>query len=371
MHEVGCAEWNALAAAGADRTSAQPFVRHEFLDALERSGCIGEDTGWSAHHLLLRDAGGAAAAVVPLYRKMHSYGEYVFDWAWADAYRRHGLRYYPKWLAAVPFTPVPGTRLAARDDDARNAAADRLLGFARASGASSLHVLFPTEIEASTLQARGMMLRHGVQFHWNNRGYRDFDEFVATLVQPKRKKIRAERRKVAEAGVRVRRLHGSAIGASDWEFFTRCYETTYAEHLSTPYLNLEFFQRLGQSLPEHLVLLVAEHDSRPVASALLVHDDERLYGRYWGAVVHVPLLHFELCYYQAIDVAIDLRLRVVEGGAQGEHKLARGFEPAPTYSAHWLAEPAFADAVDRFLQREDGLVTSYVNELRERSPYRG
>ncbi len=366
---IDARQWNGLAAAAARRERAQPFLRHEFFDALERSGCVGPHTGWQAQHLLMQDRDGPAA-IVPLFRKWHSYGEYVFDWAWADAYQRHGLRYYPKWLAAVPFTPVPGVRIAARDAAARRAAIGALLAFARDSSLSSLHVLFPLDDEAAMLREAGMLLRHGVQFHWRNDAYPDFDAFLATLAQPKRKKIRAERRRVANAGVRIRRLHGRQIRASDWRFFVRCYEATYASHLSTPYLNREFFERIGQSMPEHLLLVVAERDGAPIASALFVHDDERLYGRYWGAIESVPMLHFELCYYQAIEIAIAMGLRIVEGGAQGEHKLARGFEAVPTTSAHWLAEPAFADAVERFLAREDRQVDHYLDELRERSPYR-
>lgn len=367
---IDAQQWNRLAAAGAQRERAQPFLRHEFFDALERSGCVGADTGWQVQHLLLRDRNDAPVALVPLYRKSHSYGEYVFDWAWADAYRRSGLRYYPKWLVAVPFTPVPGTRIAARDAGARRAAIDALLDRARASSLSSLHVLFPRDDEAEALRAAGMLLRHGVQFHWRNDDYADFDAFLATLAQPKRKKIRAERRRVADAGIRIRQLHGRQIRPADWRFFVRCYEATYDAHASTPYLNLEFFERIGETMPEHLLLVVAERDGVPIASALFVHDEERLYGRYWGALEPVPLLHFELCYYQAIEIAIALRLRVVEGGAQGEHKLARGFEAVPTTSAHWLAEPAFADAVERFLTREDVWVDDYLDELRARSPYR-
>jgi len=367
---VAASEWNALAAAGAGRAQPQPFLRHEFLRALELAGCVGEATGWIPQHLLLRDAAGAPAAAVPAYLKLHSYGEYVFDWAWADAYRRHGLRYYPKLLSAVPFTPVPGTRLAARDAPSRRAAAEALLALARSSGLSSLHVLFPLPAEADALREAGLTLRHGVQFHWRNAGYADFEAFLATLSQPKRKKIRAERRKVAEAGVRLRRLRGREIGGAHWAFFTRCYEATYAAHHSTPYLNQEFFERIGEALPGHLLLVIAERDGRPVASSLLVHDDERVYGRYWGAVEPVPNLHFEACYYQAIEAAIEARLRIVEGGAQGEHKMSRGFEPVRTVSAHWLAEPAFAQAVDRFLEREDAAVGAYLDELRERSPYR-
>ncbi len=367
---ISADDWNALAAAGAGRAHAQPFLRHEFLRALELAGCVGEATGWAARHLLLRDASGALAAAVPAYLKLHSYGEYVFDWAWADAYRRNGLRYYPKLLSAIPFTPVPGTRLAARDATSLHAAARALLGYARSCGLSSLHVLFPRAAEADALRDAGLMLRHGVQFHWRNAGYADFEAFLATLAQPKRKKIRAERRKVADAGVRLRRLHGRDIGAAHWAFFARCYRATYAAHQSTPYLNLEFFERIGAALPQHLVLVLAERGGRPVASSLLVHDDERLYGRYWGAIEPVPCLHFEACYYQAIEAAIELGLRFVEGGAGGEHKVSRGFEPVPTVSAHWLAEPAFAQAVERFLQREGAAVDTYLDELRERLPYR-
>lgn len=319
---------------------------------------------------MLHDRTGAPAALVPLYRKSHSYGEYVFDWAWADAWQRSGLHYYPKWLVAVPFTPVPGVRIAAHDADARRAAIDALLAHARSSPLSSLHVLFPRSEDVALLRAAGMLIRHGVQFHWRNDGYPDFDAFLATLAQPKRKKIRAERRRLAAAGLRIRHLRGSRIGAPDWRFFVRCYEATYAAHASTPYLNLEFFERIGATIPEHLLLVIAERDGIALGAALFVHDDERLYGRYWGTLETVPLLHFELCYYQAIEIAIALRLRIVEGGAQGEHKLARGFGAVPTTSAHWLAEPAFADAVERFLAREDILVAGYLDELHERSPYR-
>ncbi|MCM5569368.1 GNAT family N-acetyltransferase [Burkholderiaceae bacterium FT117] len=366
---VSCADWNALAGAACGGVP-QPFLRHEFLAALESTGCVGDEAGWSPRHLLLEDSGGRLLAAVPLYLKSHSYGEYVFDWAWADAYRRHGLRYYPKLLSAVPFTPVAGPRLLAADPASRAGAARALMALARDSGLSSLHVLFPADGDATLLEDEGAMRRRGVQFHWRNRGWASFEDFLADLSQPKRKKIRAERRKVAEAGLRIERLQGEAIRPADWAFFARCYENTYAAHGSTPYLNLAFFERIGEALPRNLVLVVARDGGRPVAASLLVVDDERCYGRYWGALAHVPCLHFELCYYQAIELAIDRRLAVIEGGAQGEHKMARGFEPVETCSAHWLAEPAFAEAVDRFLAREGGLVGAYLDELDERSPFR-
>ena len=366
---VASGDWNSLAAAsGSGRV--QPFLRHEFLHAMEASGCVGAGTGWLPRHLLLEDARGRLRAAVPLYLKSHSYGEYVFDWAWADAYQRHGQRYYPKLLSAVPFTPVTGPRLLAADGGAREAAARALMRLAAESGLSSLHVLFPTESEAALLEARGAMQRRGVQFHWRNEGWADFDAFLAALSQPKRKKIRAERRKVASAGLAIERLAGKAIAPADWAFFARCYENTYAEHGSTPYLNLAFCERIGALLSGNLVLVVARDGARPIACSLLVVDDERVYGRYWGALEQVPCLHFELCYYQAIELAIERGLAVIEGGAQGEHKMARGFEPVETRSAHWLAEPAFADAVERFLEREGGMVGAWLDELDERSPFR-
>jgi predicted N-acyltransferase len=345
------------------------FLRHDFLAALERHGCVGRGTGWLPEHLCLFD-GETLAAAAPLYRKQHSWGEYVFDWAWADAYERHGLRYYPKLVCAVPFTPVSGPRLLARDEAARDALAAALLAHARASRVSSLHVLFPSPRDADLLDARGTMARRGVQFHWRNAGYASFDDFLGSLSQPKRKKIRAERRKVREAGVRFERLAGEAIGDTEWDFFVRCYEATYAAHGSTPYLNRAFFGAIGRAMPEHLLLVRALRDGRPIAASLLVRDERRLYGRYWGAIEHVPCLHFETAYYQAIEAAIELGAEVIEGGAQGEHKMARGFLAEPTRSAHWLAEPAFAEAVDRYLAREGQAIDGYLDELSERSPFR-
>jgi len=345
------------------------FLRHDFLGALARTGCVGPGTGWQPHTLCLWD-GRSLAGAVPLYLKSHSYGEYVFDWAWADAYQRHGLRYYPKLLAAVPFTPVAGPRLLARDDDARRALARALVAHAGERKVSSLHVLYPCEPDARALADAGTMIRRGVQFHWRNDGYADFEQFLAGLAQPKRKKIRAERRKVAQEGVAVRRLRGREIGEAHWRFFTRCYEATYAAHMSTPYLNGAFFLRIGEAMPEHLVMVLAERAGRPIAASLLVRDEDRLYGRYWGALESVPCLHFEVAYYQAIEEAIEQGIAIVEGGAQGEHKMARGFLPVPTCSAHWLAQPEFADAVDRFLEREQRMIGAYLDELGERSPFR-
>jgi predicted N-acyltransferase len=365
LSELGAQRWNALAG---DRN---PFIRYEFLQALHECRCASAETGWQPHYLVLVErASDRPAAAVPLYRKDHSYGEYVFDWAWADAHQRHGFAYYPKWLAAVPFTPVQGARLLAVDALAQAALASRLLAFAAESGLSSLHMLFLPQREASLMAAHGLLTRRSVQFHWFNRGYRTFGDYLHALVQSKRKKVRAERRRVAEAGVKFARKPGSDITDDDWRFFAHCYALTYAAHHSTPYLNLRFFRQLGATMPDNLLLVIARKAGRPIAAALALHDERRLYGRYWGAVESVPCLHFEASYYQMIEFAIERGLEVFEGGAQGEHKLARGFEPVTTYSSHWLAHPAFGSAVERYLEREAGGIDAYVDELNERSALR-
>jgi predicted N-acyltransferase len=357
---VPAAQWNALAA-------GSPFLRHEFLHALLESGCASARTGWQPQFLLL-ERDGRLAGAMPLFVKSHSRGEYVFDWAWADAYARAGLAYYPKLLGAVPFTPVRGPRLLAADEAARQALAGAALEAAREF--SSLHVLFAPPQEAALLEARGMLLRRTVQFHWANDGYADFEDFLGRLSHQRRKNIRQERRRVREAGVRLRWLEGVAIGARDWEFFHRCYAHTYAAHGNRPYLSLEFFQRIGTAMPENLLLVLAERGGAPLAAALDVRDETALYGRYWGALEHVPLLHFEACYYQGIEYAIARRLARFEGGAQGEHKLFRGLLPVETLSAHWLAHPRFARAVEDYLAREALGIAQYVNELHEHTPFK-
>lgn len=353
-------EWNALA-------GAQPFVRHQFLSALLDTGCASSRTGWLPRFLLLRRSG-ALVGAMPLFAKSHSYGEYVFDWAWAEAHERHGIDYYPKLLSAIPFTPVRGVRLLARGDAERRTVLAAALDLAKET--SSLHVLFPTEHEADLLREHGMLLRRTVQFHWRNEGYADFEAFLARMSHPRRKNIRQERRRVREAGIVFRWQQGLAIERRHWEFFNRCYRHTYAAHGSSPYLNLDFFQRLGSSLPEHTAMVIAERDARPIAAALFLMDQTTLYGRYWGALERVPLLHFECCYYQAIEFAIAQGLLTFEGGAQGEHKLFRGLLPVESLSAHWLAHPQFASAVARFLEREGAGVARYVNELCEHSPFK-
>jgi predicted N-acyltransferase len=363
---IGEAKWNALVAASG---SGNPFVRYEFLHALHSSGCAAPRSGWEMQYLTLW-RGDQLAGAVPLYRKHHSYGEYVFDWAWASAYQQHGIHYYPKWLAAIPFTPVPGARLIVRDSHQQTLLAHALVSHARESDMSSLHVLFAPPGEIEHLADAGMLTRRAVQFHWFNRDYSSFDDYLVSLAQPKRKKIRAEKRKVLTEGVVLERKVGRDISDSDWDLFMRCYATTYAAHYSTPYLNRRFFLQIARSMPETLLMVVARRDGRPIATALALFDHERLYGRYWGAIEFVPCLHFETSYYQMIEFAIERKLKVFEGGAQGEHKLARGFEPVTTYSSHWLAHPAFADAVERYLQRETGGIEAYVDELNERSALR-
>ncbi|MGF6792356.1 GNAT family N-acetyltransferase [Paraburkholderia sp. 35.1] len=372
--EVDAAEWNALLAAQSQPT---PFLRHEFLSALNATQCAVPDTGWAPQFVTLTDARtGMLAAAAPVYLKGHSYGEYVFDWAWADAYKRNGLPYYPKLLCAVPFTPVQGNRLLSANEHALRHLAATLMAFAEQAEVSSLHVLFPTQSEADALTDIGMMQREGVQFHWLNDGYRDFEDFLSTLEQKKRKNIRAERRKVHEAGITMRRIRGADIEDADWRFFSKCYRQTYREHFSSPYLNLDFFRMIGASMPENLLLVIAEYEGKPIASSLVVYQrDEKtggtLYGRYWGALEHVPCLHFETAYYQPLEFCIEEKLGAFEGGAQGEHKMARGFLPTVTRSTHWLAHPAFADAVGHFLDNEKNSIHAYVDELREHNPFKG
>jgi predicted N-acyltransferase len=363
---VPAADWNALAK-GAAGAPEDPFTSHEFLSALIDTGCASSRTGWRPRIVLL-EKNGRLGGAMPLFAKAHSYGEYVFDWAWADAYQRHGLEYYPKLLCAVPFTPVTGPRLLARSAADRARLLQAALELAKEM--SSLHVLFPPGEQALQMQDAGMLLRRTVQFHWRNEGYADFGDFLDRMTRHRRKVIRQERRRVHEAGVTFRWLRGAEIARENWEFFERCYRRTYAAHRSSPYLNLEFFLRLGASLPQNCLMILAERAGRPVAATLNLVTQEKIWGRYWGAAEHIPLLHFECCYYQAIEYAIANRLQLFEGGAQGEHKLFRGLLPVETHSAHWLAHPTFASAIEDYLKRETAGIARYVNELNEHSPFR-
>ena len=437
--EINPAAWDALLAR---QRTPTPFMRHGYLAALHASGSAVEATGWAPRFQLLWD-GDELAAACPLYLKNHSYGEYVFDFAWANAYAEHGLAYYPKALIGVPFTPVPGSRLLARDAASRQALLRAVLGWCRAQELSSLHLLFGDEDDQAAADAEGLLLREQIQFHWKNqaptlpaapgslppegadpalgrpgggslaptlpaapgslppegadpalgrpgggvagqgegRAFADFDDFLASLNQDKRKKIRQERRKVREAGIRFRHAQGAGIRPEDWDFFIRCYQRTYWEHGNAPYLTPEFFRALAHSQPEAWVLFVAEHEGTPIASSLIAVQDDSApteggfgskiaYGRYWGALARVDSLHFEACYYQPIEWAIAHGVARFEGGAQGEHKMARALLPVRTRSAHWLAHPAFADAVERFLVRETEGVDRYLTHLDGRSPFR-
>ena len=413
--------WNHLLAL---ETDPSPFMAHAYLAALQASGCAQHPAGWQAQFVTLWQ-GADLHAACPLYLKNHTYGEYVFDWAWANAYAQHGLDYYPKALVAVPFTPVPGARLLARNMAARTALVQALLSHAREEDLSSLHLLFAQPQDVAACEATGMMLRHTVQFHWRNvaptlptscgslppegaglagggpalrpvaptlptscgslppegtglvsaepQHFENFDHFLSSLQQEKRKKIRQERRKVAEAGVTFRWSMGADISAADWDFFYRCYERTYREHGNAPYLNRDFFQRMAQTMPEHWLLFIAERDGNPMASSLIGIDPQArvAYGRYWGALERVDCLHFEACYYQPLAWCIDHSYTRFEGGAQGEHKMARALLPVKTTSAHWLAHPSFADAVERFLEREDQGIQQYLDHLAQRNPMKG
>ena len=363
--------WNALVDAQA---SATPFMRHEYLLALQRSASAVEATGWQAQFLAVFTSDELIAAC-PLYLKEHSYGEYVFDWAWADAYQRHGIAYYPKLLNAVPFTPVPGPRLLARDPVSRRVLLRAMRQFATEAKLSSAHVLFLDDDDQQAARAEGWMMRSTVQFHWtqpDGSPYSDFADFLARMQREKRKKIQQERRRVAEAGVAFETFSGPAIGEAEWDFFYRCYRQTYREHHSTPYLTRDFFARVAQSMPENWLLFIASLGGKRIAASLVVIDPQRrsAFGRYWGAVQHVPLLHFEACYYQPLQWCIEHGYARFEGGAQGEHKMARGLLPVRTASAHWLAHPQFAQAVADFLEREGAGVADYLDELNERAPFK-
>jgi predicted N-acyltransferase len=369
--QVDAQAWNALLESQAAPT---PFMRHEYLLALHGSGSAVPQTGWT-NQLLCLQRGGTLHAACALYLKSHSYGEYVFDWAWADAYQRHGLRYYPKLLGAVPFTPVPGSRLLAHDPASRRLLLRALRQICDQGALSSAHLLFIDEADREAAADEGWMPRQTVQFHWLNRQpqpYADFEEFLHGLQRDKRKKIAQERRRVVDAGVSFSVFAGEQIDRGLWDFFHRCYTLTYIAHHSTPYLTRDFFARMQRHMAQYWVMFVAVRGGRRIGCSLLAVDPERraAYGRYWGCTEYLPCLHFEACYYQPLAWCIEQGYARFEGGAQGEHKMARGLLPVMTHSAHWLRHPAFADAVARHLQQEGAGIDAYVDELRERNPFR-
>lgn len=366
--DVPAEAWDACAG------TVNPFLSHAFLSALEDSGAVTPESGWLPRHLVVEDAAGRVVGAAPLYLKGHSHGEYVFDWAWADAYERAGGRYYPKLLSAVPFTPVPGPRLLVRPgaDRARveEVLAGGLVGLVDRLGVSSVHVNFLPRPQWERFGEFGFLQRTGLQYHWSNDGYPDFDAFLAALSSRKRKAIRKERRAVADSGLTIRRLTGSDIQDRHWDAFFRFYIDTSDRKWGSPYLNRQFFALLGERLSERILLVVAERDGEPVAGALNLIGDDTLYGRNWGCVEDYRFLHFEACYYQAIDFAIERGLAKVEAGAQGPHKLQRGYLPVETCSAHLIADPRLRDAIADFLVREGRQVTRERQLMEAESPFR-
>ena len=366
--DVSAAEWDACAGPG------DPFAGHAFLTALEASGSASANRGWLPRHLVARTPDGRLHGALPLYAKGHSYGEYVFDWAWAEAFERAGGRYYPKLQAAIPFTPVTGRRLLVRDGAPPGtvpALLDAALRMVEKLGVSSLHVTFPTEQETLALAERGFLRRMGHQFHWTNRGYGSFDDFLGDLVARKRKAIRRERQKATEDGLVLRTLTGPEIQERHWEAFWHFYLDTTQRKWANAYLTRDFFFRLGQTMADRVVLVMAEAgDSTPIGGALNLLGQDALYGRYWGAREDRPFLHFEACYYRAIDFAIEHRLARVEAGAQGEHKVRRGYLPQRTWSAHWIVHDGLRQAVARFLDTERPSVEAEIALLKTESPYR-
>jgi len=365
--DVSAADWDACAG------GENPFVSHAFLHALESSGSVTSETGWLPQHLVAADEAGRVAACMPIYLKNHSYGEYIFDWGWAEAFERAGGNYYPKLQSAVPFTPAMGPRLLVRpdaDEKYFDVLTAGMIQLARQHNVSSLHVTFPTKDQWDRLGNTGFLQRTSKQFHWENRGYENFDEFLASLNSRKRKAIKKERRQVEEQGVTLHRLPGDDLTEDHWDIFYGYYVNTIDRKWGRPYLTREFFSMLGETLADLAVLVIAEHDGKPVAGALNLVGSDTIFGRNWGCSEHFKFLHFEACYYQAIDYAIENKLQWVEAGAQGPHKIQRGYLPREVYSAHWIEDPNFRSAVSRFIDQERRDVDYEINGLMDYSPYR-
>lgn len=365
--ELDSATWNRLA-------GDSPFLRHEFLSALEQTGCVGEGTAWQPNHLLAFDDNRALLGALPLYIKHDSRGEFVFDWGWAHAYEQAGLAYYPKLVCAIPFTPVTGQRLLIAADASFGETASALLVAAQALGdrigASSLHILFPTDSEQRFMSEAGLHRRKGYQFHWTNQNYDSFEAFLESFTSAKRKKVRRERRRIAEAGVRFEHLRGDELSESDWDTVFDFYSRTFLRRGRPPYLNRAFFAQVCRTMPENLVVILARYGKDPIAAAICFRSDEALFGRYWGSLADFHSLHFEACYYQGIDYCISQGLQRFEPGTQGEHKISRGFVPTPTWSSHWLSDSQFDGALRELLQREQLHVDACMHELASHLPYR-
>ena len=367
ISRVRPAEWDALDA------TANPFLRHAFLEALEATDCVGAGTGWQPGHVVVRDAEDRLVAAVPQYLKAHSWGEFVFDWSWARASEQAGLAYYPKLLSAIPFTPVTGPRLlvGAGEDSAelRGTLAGLLQRLAVENDCSGVHANFTLPEDQAALESAGFMRRHDLRFLWRNRGYSDFEDFLAGFRAQKRKKVHRERRRVAEAGIAFRTLHGGEIDAALWERIFGFSERTFLRHGAGHYLNTRFLERLSERMPDSVMVKLAERGGAAVGAALFVRGPDCLYGRYWGSAGREDSLHFEACYYQGIDYCIEQGIGLLDPGTQGEHKLARGFEPTLTSSAHWLAHDGLASAVRSYLERERQLIAEYAEAARQHLPF--
>ncbi len=367
IKDIGQDQWTRFAG------TANPFLRYEFFEALESSGCTTAETGWQPSHLLIR-LDNEIVGVAPAYLKRHSMGEYVFDWAWADAYQRYGVRYYPKLLIAVPFTPSRGPRLiiepSVKRDLSPGQIPDQLDELVTELGASSWHLLFPDQSDQALLRQENELHRLGCQFHWHNRSYADFDDFLGALTSRKRKSIRKERRQVAEQSITFSTHHGLDVSDQVLNAFYVFYQATYLKRGQRPYLNKAFFEQIRERLPEHLSIIMAHHDGRMIAGALFMTGEDTLYGRYWGCLDEFNHLHFETCYYQGIELAIERGLNRFDAGAQGEHKLVRGFEPVLMHSWHGIAHPGFRDAIADFTEQEAAQVQAYFAEAHSCLPYR-
>lgn len=385
IEEIGQSRWNAVVG------TKNPFTRYEFLHGLEQTGCTNEQSGWAPYHIAIFQLGDAAAdtnsntkslseypivCIVPLYLKTNSWGEYVFDWSWANAYQSHGLEYYPKFVTAAPFTPSSGRRFFVSEDfDNRTSelikfVTTKIKDEAERLGASSWHILFPSESENAQLNGLGIQARIGTQFHWYNRNFKSFDDFLNVLNSRKRKSIRKERKKVADQGITFMRTEGAEINDQQWDEFYLFYQSTYLMRGQQGYLSKAFFRAIGNSMPEQILLINAVQDGRSIAAALFFKNADTLFGRYWGSAANFQFLHFETCYYQGQDYAIEKGIGSFDSGAQGEHKIQRGFEPIVTHSNHWLAHPAFADAIKNFLDEERPHIESYRKSAEALLPYK-
>jgi len=369
LNEISAQEWNTVTG------DSYPFIRHEFLYGLERTGCVNTETGWQPRHAIVREGNGKVVGVLPLYLKSHSYGEYVFDWSWADAWQRNGLAYYPKLVTAIPFTPATGPRLCLASGythkDIWPIVVEAISKMAETGGISSWHVLFPEEACSRLLSIEGMHQRTATQFHWFNEGFNNFEDFLATFSSRKRKNLRRERKRVVEQGFKLQTLTGPEIGEEQWQLFYHFYQHTYAKRSGHGgYLSKEFFTLTAASMGEQVVMVLAYLNSEAVAGALFFRSNDTLYGRYWGCIHEYDCLHFEACYYQGIEYCIANNLKKFDPGAQGEHKIQRGFRPVQTWSNHWIADPGFSEAIAEFVEQERGQIAQYMEQTAQLLPFR-